>query len=168
MHYGNTSAASDDQFDDVDTDDDAQLSQAEGDQEDIVPGETDTSPSTPEDSGDDEIASITSPQAPPNVLNDTTPKMVLPPQTWKMVLHSQPQTQNPEVITLSLNAVQIQDTPMDDPTDRQSDASSETTSSISAHIMEAYEGELPMDNIAEWVKWRAPQLAVPPWMREEL
>ena len=33
--------------------------------------------------------------------------------------------------------------------------------------MKAYEGELPM-NMAEWVKWRAPQLAIPPWMREEL
>ena len=25
-----------------------------------------------------------------------------------------------------------------------------------------------MDNMAEWVKWTAPQLAVPPWMWEEL
>ena len=94
-----------------------QFSQAEGGQEDIVPGKTDTSPSTPEDSGDDEIASITSPQVPPNALDDTAPKMILPPQTWEMVLHSQPHTPNPEVVTSSLNTMQVQDTPMDDPMD---------------------------------------------------
>ena len=64
--------------------------------------------------------------------------------------------------------MQIQDTLMGDPTDRQSDTSNEATSYVSACIMKAYEGELSMDNMAEWVKWRAPQLAVPPRMREEL
>ena len=68
----------------------------------------------------------------------------------------------------SLNAMQIQNTPVDDPMDRQSNTSSEATSSISAHIIKAYKGEPPMDNMAEWVKWRAPQLAISPWMREEL
>ena len=53
VHYGDTSTTSDDQFDDMDTDDDAQLSQSERGQEDIVPGETDTSPGTPEDLADD-------------------------------------------------------------------------------------------------------------------
>ena len=62
----------------------------------------------------------------------------------------------------------IQDAPMDDPTDRQSDTSSEATTSISACIVKAYEEELSMDNMVEWVQWRAPQLTVPPWMREEL
>ena len=94
--------------------------------------------------------------------------MALPPKTWEMILHSQPQTPNPETVTLSLKAMQIQDTPMDNPTDRQGDTSSEAASSISTCIMKAYKGELPMDNMAEWVKWRAPQIAVPPWMREEL
>ena len=61
--------------------------------------------------------------------------------------------------------MRIQDAPMDDHTDRQSDTSSEATSSIS---VKAYEEELSMDNMVEWVQWRAPQLAVPPWMREEL
>ena len=118
VHYGDTLAASDDQFDDMDTDDDAQFSEAKGGQENIVPGETDTSPSTPEDSGYNEIASITSPQVPPNALNDTVLKTILPPLTWETVLPSQPQTPNPEVVTLSLNAMQIQDTVMDDPTGR--------------------------------------------------
>ena len=57
---------------------------------------------------------------------------------------------------------------MDDPTDRQSDTSSEAASSISACIVKAYEEELSMDNMVEWVQWRAPQLAVPPWMQKEL
>ena len=133
-----------------------------------MPGKTDTSPSTLEDSGDDEIASITSPHVLPNALDNVAPKMILPPQTWEMVLHSQPQTPNPEAVTLSLNAMQIQDTPMDDPTDRQSDTSSEATLSISVHIMKAYKGEPPMDNMVEWKRWRAPHLAIPSWMREEL
>ena len=94
MLYGDTSAAPDNQFDDMDTDDNAQFSQAEGGQENIVPGETDTSSSTPEDLGDDEIASITSPQAPPDALNIMAPKMALPPKTWEVVLHSP--TPNPE------------------------------------------------------------------------
>ena len=88
MHYSDTLATSDDQFDDMDTDDDAQFSQAKGGQEDIVPGKTDTSPSTPEDSGNDEIASITSLQVPPDALDSMAPKTTLPPQTWEVVLHS--------------------------------------------------------------------------------
>ena len=99
VHYSNTSAASDNQFDDMDTNDNAQFSHAKGGQEDIVPGDTDTSPSTPEDSGDDEIASITSPQALPNALDNTAPKTILPPQTWETVLCSRPQTPNPKAIT---------------------------------------------------------------------
>ena len=116
--YDDTSAASDDQFDDVDTDNDAQFNQAKGGQEDIVLGKTDTSPSTPEASGDDEIASITFPQALPGSLNNMAPKMISPPWTWETVLCNRPQTLNPEVVILSLNAIQIQDTLMDDPTDR--------------------------------------------------
>ena len=64
--------------------------------------------------------------------------------------------------------MKIQDALMDDPTDRQSDTSSEATSSISARIVKAYEEEPFMDNVVKWVQWRAPQLAVPPWMWEEL
>ena len=102
----------------MDTDDDAQLCQAEGGQEDIVPGETDTSPSTPEDLGDDKIASITSPQMSLDAPESTVLKMALPPKTWEMVLHSQPQSLNLEAVTSSLNGMQIQDTPMDNPTDK--------------------------------------------------
>ena len=57
---------------------------------------------------------------------------------------------------------------MDDPMDRQSDTCSEAVSSISACIVKVSEEELPMDNMVEWVQWRTPQLAVPPWMWEEL
>ena len=53
-------------------------------------------------------------------------------------------------------------------TDRQSDTLSQAALSKNACIMKAYKGELPMHSMAEWVKWRAPQLAVSPWMREEL
>ena len=68
----------------------------------------------------------TSPQVPPKALDNMAPKTILPPQTWETVSHSQPQTPNPEAATSSLNAIQIQDTPMDDPMDRQSDTSSST------------------------------------------
>ena len=161
--YSDTLAASDDHFDDMDTDDDAQFNQAKRGQDDIVPDKTDTSPSTPEDSGDDKIASITSPQVLPGALNNMAPKTILPPKTWEMVLRSQPQTLNLEAVTSSLNAMQIQDALMDDPMDRQSETSSEAALSMGACIMKAHEGELPMDNMAELVKWRATQLAVPPW-----
>ena len=38
----------------------------------------------------------------------------------------------------------------------------------SVHALYEYEEEPSMDNMVEWVQWRAPQLAVPLWMWEEL
>ena len=64
--------------------------------------------------------------------------------------------------------MQIREVPMDDLVNRQSDTLSEPALSISSHIVKTYEEEPPMNNMTEWVKWRAPQLAVPQWMREEL
>ena len=57
---------------------------------------------------------------------------------------------------------------MNDPTDRQNNTSSEATSSISALIVKAYEEEPSMDDMVKWVQWKAPQLAIPPCMQEEL
>ena len=87
--------------------------------------------------------------------------------SWNVVLHSRPQTPTPDTVASSLNTMRIQDALMDDPTDRQSDTSSEAASSISSCIVRAFEEELSMDNMVEWMQWRAPQLAILPWMWEE-
>ena len=100
-------------------------------------GETDTSPSTPEDTEDDEVTSIMSPCVPPDTIDDMVPKATSPSETCDAVLCSRPQTPTLEVVPSNLNSMQIQDAPMDDLTDRQSDTSSETASSISAHIVKA-------------------------------
>ena len=168
MHQVDTSTTSDDQFGDVNTDDDAWLEQAEELQRGTPSDKTDTDPNAPEDSEDNEVTSITSPRASPDATNDTVPKTTSPLVTWNAVLHSRPQTLTPDTVTSSLHTMRIQDTPMDDPTDRQSDTSSEATSSISERIVNVYEEELSIDNMAEWVQWRAPQLAVPLCMWEEL
>ena len=57
---------------------------------------------------------------------------------------------------------------MEDIKDWHSDTSSEAASSISTCIIRSYENEPPMNKMTEWVKWRAPKLAIPQWMKEEL
>ena len=61
MHQVDPSAASDDQFSDVDTDDDAWLEQAEELQRGTPSDKTDTDLSALEDLEDNEVTSITSP-----------------------------------------------------------------------------------------------------------
>ena len=152
----------------MDTNDNSQLEQAEGLQRGTLSDKTDTDLSVPEDSEDNEVTSIMSPQASPDATDDTVPKATSPLVSWNAVLCSRPQTFTPDTVTSSFHTMQIQDALMDDPTDRQSDTSSQATSSISARIVKVYEKGLSMDNMMEWVQWRAPQLAIPPWMGEEL
>ena len=168
MDQVDTSATSNNHFGNVDTDDDAWLEQAEKLQRGTPSDKIDTDLSAPEDLEDNEVTSITSPRASSDATDNTVPKTTSPLVTWNVVHHSRPQTPTPDTVTSSLHTMRIQDAPMDDPIDRQSNTSSEATSSISAHIVKAYEEEPSMDNMMEWVQWRAPQLAVPPWMQEEL
>ena len=61
MHQVDTSTTSDDQFSDANTNDDAWLEQAEELQRGTPSDKTDTDPSPPEDSEDNEVTSIASP-----------------------------------------------------------------------------------------------------------
>ena len=140
---------SDDQFDDAYTDPstngDEQIDEAEG-------GKRDPDERTRDNTANEEVASRMSSQSPPTTEESTVPKVV---PTWDDVFGHRPQTPTPDeadMVTSGLNSMQIQEVHMEDVTDLHSDTSSETASSISAHIIKLFEDEPPMDNMTEWVK----------------
>ena len=168
-HYAET--MSDDQFNDAHTDpsteDDKQAGGATS-----CPDSMDTngSPSHMEgDTADEEVTTLTASSPQQAMEEDMLPNLTAPSLTWDDVLHSRPQTPAPDsadVVIMGLNSMQIHEATMEDINDQHSDTSSEAASSISAHIIKSFEDEPPMNNMTEWVKWRAPQLTIPQWMKE--